>query len=52
MGSTDLRTNASSVNLVSGAQTSFKVGWHTQHTCWISYLVKFRITGPKGVPVQ
>ena len=48
----DLRTFLAQVRVPSGAQTSFTVGWHTQHLCWISYLVHFSIIGPKGVPVQ
>lgn len=52
MNTTDVRTNVSQSHVPSGAQTSFKVGWHTQHLCWIGYHVRFSIIGPKGVPVQ
>ena len=52
MITTDLRTLLSQSRVPSGAQTSFQIGWHTQHLCWISYLVRFSIIGPKGVPVQ
>jgi hypothetical protein len=52
MITTDVRTNLVQSHVPSGGQTSFKVGWHTQHLCWISYLVRFNIIGPKGVPVQ
>ncbi len=52
MKTIDLSTSQPTVKTASAGQTSFKVGWSTQSLCVISYTVSFRLTGPKGVPIN